>query len=478
MDIFDAEDVGDIYHPERLLFSRLINSTNSVGTKVTNIYMNEEDFIDELYPTEDILAAHCNFGHFTLEGYEYPGQKVKNINGRGRKAKEKTKSMRKKSGDGSSFNSQITFEIQGSCTREISDVEEYTKLKPGYISIEDLGDGTERITKIYKIKLFRDGTISVPGSLCEDLSDCLEPLDKLCRYLSYITNLDVQLCHHPRDTQRVSFLKSDMRNYKFRLLGRYIDPRALQNHFAERNKKFLLVRFDDILEFLLNPVFEGYEDSPRDIGWVEFMKNYTITAKSRTDPGSDFDYDALRDQLVNSNKRKDVFVMFSDLQSAIKELALIKIYEKLQVVFDTIHTNYNYTMGKETIRRVIQLCVAKNFAKLNKKFDSSENNDVSSIRYYSERFQGFIIRKKSRIPGLKPTTIKLFAKGKINIDHAKTPEEARYIYYWLNDLLLKNENLTYDPNIKPDELDPDDEWSYTDTEDMSDDENAVAAVDA
>jgi hypothetical protein len=220
---------------------------------------------------------------------------------------------------------------------------------------------------------------------------------------------------------------------------------------------------------LLKPVFEGYDESPKDIGWVRFLKDYTVTF-GKTKDCSDFDYDALHDHLVRSTKKKDIFIMFSDLQKEIAKLNIMKVYEKLQFVLDIINEKYSYVIGKRIIRRTLHVSLTKIYARLKNKFDSSKNNDVSSVRYYSERFQGFIIRKKSRVPGLKPTTIKLFAKGKINIDHAKSPSEARYIYYWLNDLLLKNEELTFDPDIHPDDLDPDDEWSYTDTEDMSEED--------
>jgi hypothetical protein len=441
----------EIKEEDEILFSKMTNSTCSVGSKVSNISMHERDFIDFLFTSDNIKAIDCNFGHLRLEGYEYPGKKA-NPSGRGRKANKKKKSTRKLTGDGTCFNSQITFELVGSCVRQISDVDEDNKLKPGYISIEDLGDGTEKITKIYKIKLFRDGVISIPGSLKEDLSDCVEPLNKLCEHLSFVTNLDVQMS---------SPLKIDMLNYKFRLRDKHIDLRALQDHFAEKHKSFTLVRFEDILDFMIKPIFDGYSESPNGIEWTKFLTDFCIDT---TNP-SDFNYDALRDILVKSDRKGEVvFVIYEELQREIQKLQLHKVYAKLQFTADAIKNNFGYSLGDRIICRLLYISVIKKYNKLKEVFTSSKNNDVSSIRYYSERFQGFIIRKKAREAGTKPTTIKLFTKGKVNIDHAKSPEEARLIYRWLNRLLLENKELTFNPEISPDDLDPDDEWSYTSSE--------------
>ena len=61
----------------------------------------------------------------------------------------------------------------------------------------------------------------------------------------------------------------------------------------------------------------------------------------------------------------------------------------------------------------------------------------------------------------KQTTIKLYSKGKINIDGANNSEEANYLYYWLNTFLRDTPGILYDPEINMDDLDDADEWSYS-----------------
>jgi hypothetical protein len=438
-----------------------------------------------LYTTQEIVSIDSNFGHLRWETYDPDANKSKS--NKGRKAQAKPKKKRKVQGDGSSFNSSIQFTILGSCIRRTADVFDDKKMKKDYISIEDLEDGTEKIVKYYKPKLYRNGRVCVPGALLEDISDAVEPLDILCEYLCDVMNLSVER----------SYMENTMKNYKFRLRSHNIDMRAMQKHFVSRHEGVKLVRFEDIKKFLTAPAFDGCDVNPSDSGWNAAIKNM-IEGDIES-----IDYEVMEEYLKQSQKSKNMYVRMDDLQAEIEKYKPHKVYEKIVRFVRRAKNQYGYEIGDRVIRKAIRVYMSSYFTTLQKRLTTSKNNDISGFRYNPERTQVFIIRIKPipvhdafglvGIPALpvhqihpavpprtsqrdetkdaksSNITIKLYPGGKINIHNAKSHAEAEYVYYWLNDLFINNDDLIFDPNINKDDLDPDDEWSYTLTDEDEDD---------
>ena len=82
---------------------------------------------------------------------------------------------------------------------------------------------------------------------------------------------------------------------------------------------------------------------------------------------------------------------------------------------------------------------------------------MTEIKYESERFPSGItvkfirpnvyIKKDSDYEA--KSTIKIFKSGKINFDHSQTIEQAKDLYYWLNDFIIKNiKYVIYDKENK------------------------------
>jgi len=132
---------------ESNIIHNLKSTTCIVECLLSNVKMNEEQFINELEPDERIIELKCNYGIKTYKFYEKPII-VKKSN-KGRKPKPKLEKKRKKQGSGSEFNSQITFVIKSSCIPN----------------------------KEYQIKLFRTGNIQIPGAridLIDDVIECIK----------------------------------------------------------------------------------------------------------------------------------------------------------------------------------------------------------------------------------------------------------------------------------------------------------------
>ena len=161
----------------------LLSSTLTIKGSFSNIMFNEEEIIDMLdIPTDgNIIKICCNYGEIFNDNpnYIYPEKKKKSSN-RGRKPKLKIKSKRKLQGSGKYFSSQITFEIYN----------------PDNM-------------KLYKIKLFRNGGFQIPGGNLPCMSDLINPIKTLQKYLiEQFLDEDI----------KIMYLISVMRNYICKLI--------------------------------------------------------------------------------------------------------------------------------------------------------------------------------------------------------------------------------------------------------------------
>lgn len=159
------------------LFSRPINTTNTMEGIITNVSFHERDLIEELIPDNDFVMYRCNYGKLAMDDYEEPVKERKT--NRGRKKKDKTKKPRKKQGAGTDFNSQVTFVARSSYA-----------------------------DKVYKFKVFRTGKIQLPGvhqSMIEDVVNCTKKVARVLNFHLHPGN--------PKST--IVNLSPVMKNYKF-----------------------------------------------------------------------------------------------------------------------------------------------------------------------------------------------------------------------------------------------------------------------
>jgi hypothetical protein len=406
-----------------LIFTPLEISTCSVDGHISGLKFDVEGIIDMLSCTGNITNIDCNYGHLTNPDFPEP-VKVKKSN-RGRKKKERVKKQRKIQGDGSCFNSQITFSVIGTHNRKIPLLKGNTR---DYI-VKKLDDETESITKKYKIKIFCNGSVTIPGILTEDMSDVKGPLEEVRKYLS-----TVMLTDFPLD-----YLRPDMKNYKFKTLGSSIDIRKLCSYFSSKFTSLINTSFSDIVEYLSNPAFVDHDQSPIFDGWNSFMmsKNYSRI----------LNLDEMHRFLVNSENKKNLYVNMEKLKDKIQKMPLKKIYANVQNLFEVFSEKCIF-LQNAAYKSIAKFLLIPQTSKLQKILNSSKNNMLSYIKFDSENYQGFLIYIKTPTTKKinKTTTIKIFAGGKINIDGANSREEADYIYHWINYVFVTNKDIIYDEN--------------------------------
>ena len=217
------------------IFTPIKSSTLSVEGLLSSITFKEEELIKTIkVPTSIYISKiYCNYGEILNPNAIYVYDVVK-LMPKSKKEKDKQKKNRKKQGSGKYFASQITFDI-------------FTD-------------------KLYKIKLFRNGGLQIPGAVNPDLSDVIRPINILIEYLveqEYFTDKNV----------KIIYLISFMRNYIFKLLNNnyYIRLDKLEHILRNEKKNLKINHIYDLLEKNKTIMYDKYKISENTL---DIIKNY------------------------------------------------------------------------------------------------------------------------------------------------------------------------------------------------------------
>lgn len=436
MDALKGLDIDEL-RTHRCIFTPMQVSTITVQAKFSNLNFKEADLIDFVIDPSikkgPIMKIDCNYGHWVSDKYVSP--KRERMSKRGRKKQPPKPTTRKRLGDGTNFDSQIQFCVNGTHERPVPlSVGKTDKRIKNSISIPDRnGVKWERVTKMYLLKLFRNGKIVVPGVLCEDLSDIVTPLRYLARYISRIVDLEHQ-------TIRLIDYSPIMRNYKLELIGRRdkempvcIDLRKLQAYGNKHFYPLLNTNLTDITELILRPIFDS-PISPHRHGWKEFTRSWNAFNTPMVDTRLGLNW--LQDKVNNKN-----------LYVSADRLANILQQDEFKQVYDFFIMYLRHTKVKLqdfVLQRILYYMLSDLLEKLYKSLTNHPDNKLSYIRYDSH-YNGFLIKIKTPTDAKpnKETTVKIFASGKINIDGDNSRAEAEMIYLWLNKLFVTNPDLLY-----------------------------------
>jgi hypothetical protein len=222
-----ANTILDYIRPKPIVFTEKKATVLTILGKLSNVQFHERDLIFAVSPHGRIKNIKCNYGEICSDDFKDPNLDKKKSN-KGRKPKEKKKNNRKNQGTGKCFNSQISFWIQ---SKDIKD-------------------------KLYKVKLFRNGTIKIPG--------CLDPNLEDARDIAEIVRKEINDIFVDYESELIS-LYPIMRNYKFKTIDDNIrvNLRALFNIFRsfnnEQKKEFNIaeVKFNTERNPGLNVKFSG-----------------------------------------------------------------------------------------------------------------------------------------------------------------------------------------------------------------------------
>ena len=264
------------------LFNKLQPSTLTARGEMTDIIFNEKELISTLTPLDEsssILKIGCNYGE--LINPKFMPKVIPKKTGRGRKPKEKSQTRRKLQGNGKYFSSQITFIIENlNEEKRVLESKEDIK-KSDRKELESNQEQKEpdskeesktlidcNLNKPFKIKLFRNGVIQVPGIRTSSMLDLVIPVDTLRKYL------EVNFKH----PIKVRKFMAVMRNYKTSLLNKNyhvnlvkLEELILKEKNDQRNKKFIQYMtdfMDDTHKNKINELTENY--NPMNIAEITY----------------------------------------------------------------------------------------------------------------------------------------------------------------------------------------------------------------
>lgn len=382
------------FQKEDLLFTPIKNSTCCVEAKLTNVKMEEQEIIKTLKPSKDIPIISSNWGIF-----EYKKSTIV------KPKKKKTKKLRRVQGSGKVFNSCIQLYV-----------------------ISELN-----ANKIYKIKLFRNGVIQIPGVLQEDLSDAMTPIQKVIDLIQPLFSEKITL----------EYVYSVMKNYKFQMQEN-IDLRKLHSYFDQKIEELIHIKLEIVEQWLRLPAFRNTDFSPVDSGWASIENtNYNL----------EFDFDHLL-HLMDLSAQRDTYIKLDDLKNIIQESGITEMYNNFLNKMELMKRNF-IALSAEIIESCAFACFYKKSKEICKKINGNPYSNLSQFSYKPEKYAGMLIYIKTPLPEKpnKRTTIKVFASGKINIDGATNIESATYIYWWLNNVFSMNPDILIDPDYYPNSSD-------------------------
>lgn len=188
------------------IFEWLEISTVTLESNFTNVKMHERELINVIEPTYKIPCISCNWGVKRFENWAEP-QKER-LSSRGRPKKPKEEKQRKKQGSGKAFSSQMQMAVR-----------------------------TEFANKtVFKIKVFRTGTIQIPGGSTKNIHDIIRALGDIAELLDTIPSAKID----PIKNIKIVDMYRCMTNYKTRMTIPddefiFLDKMALS--FTEWNKR-------------------------------------------------------------------------------------------------------------------------------------------------------------------------------------------------------------------------------------------------
>ncbi|MEM3062324.1 MAG: hypothetical protein QW303_02075 [Nitrososphaerota archaeon] len=364
------------------MFSKLTLSTITVCGSLSNIKHNENSLIHNLECTDKIIAIDSNFAH--KHHPDFIKKQVKS--NRGRK-KIRKKRERRISGDGTCMSSQITFTIQ--------------------------------TQKKYKVLLWRNGCITMPGIINRDLSDAYEVLDILIDYLKK---------NKIAEEIEIINLRKVMENYKF-TIHKPISINRVYHLFYQLTKNLIHINFEDIRNFISNPVFiQG--KSPAEVGWNECLDRN--------------DWDLNWAEFKKSIRSGPLLVSEEKLLQLFQDERIKKIYQILKKWYD--QKRFYILVYDEILVRIIYYLSYNLLTEWKMKLENATENLFSHIKYDSEIHSAFVLYIKINN---KKITIKIFSNA-INMSGGCL-ENIQKVYDWLNDLFISHNEIFKDYVIEEDD---------------------------
>lgn len=282
------EECKYLSYPEKIVMNELKLSLITGEGYINNISYKEKDVIGVFKLTDKIVRIVSNFGDIlSSDKYEEINNKKKkpvkisiDNKKRGRKPVPKVKKQRKKLGEERVFHSQVEF-----------------------FYYDDKRD------VIYRIKLFVNGIIQVPGVIDEDFNDIKELLDYFVMYVNNINEIKID----PEEECKLIYTMSNMRNYATKLLFNGNES-PFKVDLKELNNILGRYKEEDSCEFKLFLINFSMEDSSIKIKFLtplpqfnqDMITKYKPNYKKKIRQTTVIIFNSCKINVLGSNAKKEV----------------------------------------------------------------------------------------------------------------------------------------------------------------------------
>lgn len=298
-----------VNYPEIINVNNLKLSLITGEGYIDNIAFKEKEVIGIFALTDKIVRIVSNFGEIlTSDKFEEINNKKKPVKAtenkrRGRKPIPKIKKQRKKLGEERVFHSQVEFFY--------------------YDDKRDI---------IYRIKLFVNGIIQVPGVVDEDFNDIKELLDYFVEYVNKIGEIKKV----SEEDCKLIYTMSNMRNYATRLhfnddIEYKIDIKQLNTVLNEYKKieggcqfKLFLINYSmeasSIILKFLTPLPEFNQ---------QMIEKYKPNYKKKNRQTTVIMFNSCKINILGSNNREEVQIILNYLMDIFKANKETLFYKQL-----------------------------------------------------------------------------------------------------------------------------------------------------
>lgn len=379
-----------------LRFVKMILVKVNNQKKMLNSYISNQIIFSEIIHTHAVCKTHLPTVNFDESKIKFLPKTDKIIDitsnympSTNKKTKKMPNAYVKKRANNGSFDSQIQFNI-----------------KP-----------YEDKKKIYKVKVFCNGKVIIPGIQNQNLCDIYEPLNILCRYL------DEQGLSKFRCFYRVP--EAITHNYKMKSMF-VINPRKMLIILRRyKNASYTFPLFK-LKTFLTKPTIDYPDGSVDQIDWLDMILNNKKITHIHTNNIERF----LFPWDITIKKKSDIddYQLFSINKDALYSLStsqdLMETYNRtIHLVRTIIYESFS-DLSKDDIEFII-------FAKIEKfleqNFMKKERNPPIFF-YMNDKITKVTIKYDT-------VSIVSYNSGKLNIHGIKSDIELINVYRWLVDLL-------------------------------------------
>lgn len=350
------------------------HTTGVINFTIPNFLIDETD-CKRFVLTDRVIDVHSNHIHI--------GSVKKSIK------KRKPQIYRKKrSGDPEAFDSQVQ------------------------ISIRSLMDES----KLYKIKVFRNGSGVVPGVLAHSLVDVREPLEELGRYLSKIYERDIK-CENIRGVTH---------NYKMRTTVGVINMRKLCVLLEEFHVQVYTMSLTLLEQYLSAPIIKGER-----ISWCNILMNDSPIVIDTEEC-----INCIMHHKININKKSDkleyrfIDISRKGIHSLVNSDALARSYKSALNFIKNLIVNYNCIFSDDDIRYYMLLVM--------KKYIDNNSHIWTNVDYFRYYMNDRITKLTVNIPSC---SIVFYTSGKINIHGISDENSLNRVIFIIRNILERYAEL-------------------------------------